>query len=86
MFVSSFEPLAKYVEENEPNTLMYQLMHSDKNLLLYNIIERYVDKERDYVGTHKSSDEFQSFRAILGDLQTLSKVKIAGESYVDVVF
>ncbi|GMI10630.1 hypothetical protein TrVE_jg2276 [Triparma verrucosa] len=84
MFVSSFAPLAKYVAENESNTLMYQLMKSDKNPLLYNIIERYADKDRDYLGTHKSSEEFQSFRAILGDMQTLSKVTISGESYLDV--
>jgi len=47
-FLESMVPYAKWVNENEPNTLEYQLMKSDKpdKGICYGIIERYADKER----------------------------------------
>ena len=63
---------------------MYQLMKSDKDPLLYNIIERYADKDRDYLGTHKSGEMFQEFRAMLGGMIERGEVSVSGESYLDV--
>ena len=81
---SIFLPYARWVQENEPNTLMYQLMKSDKTPLFYNIIERYADKERDFLGAHRGSDKFQAFREKLKAMQDDGKVVLEGESYVDI--
>jgi quinol monooxygenase YgiN len=62
---------------------MYQLMKSDKTPLFYNIIERYADKERDYLGTHRNTPQFQEFRATLKEMQEEGKVILSGESYID---
>mmetsp|Transcript_57134 Transcript_57134/g.66784 ORF Transcript_57134/g.66784 Transcript_57134/m.66784 type:complete len:115 (-) Transcript_57134:210-554(-) len=82
-FVNAASPYIDYVRLSEPNTIMYTLMKSDKNPLLYNFIERYLDKERDYIGTHRSSQQFKTFRSLLTLLQESGKVSISGNSYID---
>jgi quinol monooxygenase YgiN len=76
--------LSLYLHLAEPNTVMYTLMKSDKRPLFYNIIERYRDKDRDFVGTHRSSAQFQAFRSQLKALQDEGRAALEGESYVDV--
>ena len=41
LFISLFEPLAKYVIQHEPETLAYELSISDRNPLKIIIFERY---------------------------------------------
>ena len=84
-FKETFLPYAKFVEENEKNTLMYKLMASDKTPFLYNIIERYANKERDFLGSHRNSPQFKEFRATLKALQDEGRVEVNGESYYDVL-
>lgn len=40
IFISLFEPLAKYVVQHEPDTLAYDIAISDKNPLKVLIFER----------------------------------------------
>ena len=85
-FILHFAPLSKFVKEHEPNTTMYQLSKSDKEdvAFTYHLIERYKNKEEDYLKTHKSSEAFQKFRAILQEMMDNDEVTVAGESFVDV--
>jgi quinol monooxygenase YgiN len=84
-FLDSFIPYAAWVTKNEPNTLQYQLMKSDKTdkEFVYCIIERYADKERDFVTAHRSSPQFTEFRSVLKELQDDGLCVVCGESYVD---
>ena len=63
-----FEEFAAYIEANEPTTLAYQLMTSDKDPLTVTLFERYVDKDKAYVEIHKGSAEFAKFRPALAAL------------------
>jgi len=67
------------------NNNRYQLMKSDKEgkELVYSVLERYRDKERDFVQTHRNSPQFLEFRSILKELQDDGKVVVSGESYTD---
>ena len=82
-FLLLFAPLADYVAANEPNTLAYQVLESDNNPLQVLLLERYADKQRDYLATHKSSTEFVEFRAKLATMQEAKQVALSGQSYVD---
>ncbi len=86
LFLADYKPYAAWVKANEPGTLMYQLSKSDKEdkPLTYHIIERYADKERDFLQAHRNSPEFQQFRASLKSLQDSSRVSVVGESYSDI--
>lgn len=48
LFISLFEPLAKYVVHHEPETLAYELSVSDKNPLEIIIFERYVYRHKNF--------------------------------------
>ena len=74
--VSSF---AEWIKENEPKTLSYQLMCSDKEPLQVCILERYEDKEYAYSVAHKTSPEFFKFRPALAALEPT----IDGHSYYE---
>lgn len=65
-FLNAILPYCKWVKENEPNTLEYKLMKSDKEErgITYGILERYADKERDFLGTHRNSSQFAQFRKV----------------------
>jgi quinol monooxygenase YgiN len=74
-----FEPYAAWIHANEPTTLAYQLMTSDKDPLTATIFERYADKDEAYLKIHKGSDEFKAFRPALAALQP----EIDGHSYFE---
>lgn len=85
-----FAPLAKYVEQHEPNTLTYQAMVSEQqeeeeeeDELTVVILERYKNKDRDYLKTHKSSKAFQEFRPKLAAMEKAKQVVVVGHSYSD---
>ena len=59
---------AQWIKENEPTTLSYQLMQSDKDPLQVCILERYADKSDAYAIAHKTSPEFFKFRPALAAL------------------
>ena len=82
-FMALFAPLAEYVATHEPNTLAYQVLESDQNPLQILLLERYADKQRDYLDTHKSSTAFSDFRAKLAVMQETKQVVLSGQSYVD---
>ena len=88
VFLDSMLPYAAWVKANEPNTLTYQLMKSDKPVaekgIYYGIIERYADKERDFLGAHRNSAQFKEFRAVLKELQEEDRCEVVGDSYNDV--
>lgn len=78
-----FPPMAAYVQTHEPKTLAYQLLESDQNDTRVMILERYRDKQQDYLGTHKLSAMFQTFRAQLSQMEEAGRVVVSGQSYVD---
>ena len=47
------------------------------------LVERYVDKERDYLGTHKASSPFLQFRPKVKQMMDEGRVEMDGTSYVD---
>lgn len=74
-----WEPYAQWVHENEPTTLAYQLMTSDKDPLTVTLFERYVDKEKAYLEVHKGSEEFKAFRPQIAALEP----DMEGHSYYE---
>mmetsp|Transcript_45315 Transcript_45315/g.58069 ORF Transcript_45315/g.58069 Transcript_45315/m.58069 type:complete len:146 (-) Transcript_45315:234-671(-) len=83
IFKEEFQPLADHVRDNEPNTIAYEVLLSDKDPLRVLILERYKDKERDFLGTHKNSEPFLAFRPKLAAMQEKGLVTIDGDSFVD---
>lgn len=75
-----FGPYAKWIAENEPTTLAYELLVSDKDPLVVTIFERYADKDKAFLEIHRSSDEFKAFRPKLAALEPA----IDGHSYYEV--
>ena len=82
-FLEAFAPVARYVKENEPDTLAYEALLSDKDPLHVLVLERYRDKENAYLKVHRSSKPFLKFRPKLGELEKAGKVTIKGHSYLD---
>ena len=83
-FVEIFKPLSDYVRDFEIGTLGYKLMESDKDSLRVFILERYKDKENDFVRAHRSSEAFKTFRAQMQKMQEEKKITVvAGESYIE---
>lgn len=82
-FKRDFEPLAQYVRDYEPNTLSYEVLISDKDPLKVIILERYRDKAKDFVETHRNSGPFLEFRPKLKALQDAGFVRVDGESFYD---
>ena len=70
---------AQWMKENEPSTLSYQLMQSDKDPLQVCILERYADTSYAYAIAHKTSPEFRKFRPALAALEP----EIDGHSYFE---
>ena len=83
VFLKAFEPLANHVRDNEPDTLAYEILLSDKDPLQVLILERYRDKENAFLKIHRSSEPFLSFRPKLAELEKEGKVTISGHSYLD---
>lgn len=82
-FLGEFSKLAKYVRQNEPSTIAYELLESDQDPLRVLILERYQDKDTAYLEIHKSSEAFLEFRPKLKAMQEAGHVTIDGHSYKD---
>jgi quinol monooxygenase YgiN len=82
-FLQDISPVAKYVQEKEPDTLAYKVLFSDKDPLQVLVLERYRDKDNAYLKIHRSSQPFLEFRPKLTKLQQDGKVTISGQSYMD---
>ena len=78
--ISEWEKLADWCYENEPTLYHYEISESDKEPLRYLIYECYRTKN-DYLTTHKSSDAFITFRAILKKMQDDGVAIVSGHSY-----
>lgn len=82
-FLEDIKPLCDYIRANEPTTLAYEVMKSDKDPLVVTLMERYADKDEAYLKIHKSAKPFLVFRPKLKAMQDDGNVEISGESYVD---
>lgn len=82
-FLDDIAPLAKFVQEKEPETIAYEVLLSDKDPLRVLIMERYKDKENAYLKVHRSSQQFLEFRPKLQAMQEAGYVTVDGESYLD---
>ena len=82
-FLSDIKPLCDYIKANEPTTLAYEVMKSDKDPLMVTLMERYADKDEAYLKIHKSAKPFLEFRPKLKAVQDDGNVEISGESYLD---
>ena len=74
----TFQPLASYIVANEPTTLSYELLKSDRDPNRAAIIERYADKENAYKRVHRTSAAFRAFRPVLQEMGA----QLDGHSYV----
>jgi quinol monooxygenase YgiN len=65
-FIEIFEPLRLHSNNNEPNTLTYELLRdtSDDRTLL--ILERYTS-EHDLKVVHCSTEQYKTFLAVVGE-------------------
>jgi quinol monooxygenase YgiN len=82
-FFKDIQPLADYCKAHEPDTIAYEVLHSDKDPLQALILERYRNKETAFLQVHRSSAPFQAFRPKLKAMEDEGRVKISGDSYVD---
>ena len=78
--LDAWQSAAEYCLHNEPFLYAYEMAQSDKNPLMYTIIERYRSKE-DYLGPHRASKAFHAFRPVMRELQEGGRVVVTGESY-----
>ena len=67
-FKGIFATYVKYIQEDEPTTLSYQALYSDKEPLVVTMFERYKDKSYGYTVAHRTTPEFRTFRAALEEL------------------
>ena len=65
---------------NEPFLYAYEIAQSDQEPLKYLITERYRSKA-DYLGAHRSSSAFKTFRPRMKALQNRGDVIVTGSSY-----
>ena len=83
-FMEIFKPLARHVESYEKGTCGYKLAESDKEPLRVFIVERYIDKEKDFVQAHRSSPAFLEVRAKMAKMQQEKKITLVdGHSYIE---
>jgi len=82
-FKTIFAPLAKYVAENEPETLTYMLSESDQSPLDILILERYKSKEKSYLQIHKNGEIFKDFRARMQQMIDDKRLTVSGNSYIE---
>ena len=68
---------------NEPFLYSYEVSQSDKDPLQYIIVERYRSKA-DYVGAHRRSTAFHTFRPQMKALQDAGEVIVTGASFNEV--
>jgi quinol monooxygenase YgiN len=82
-FLVDIAPLCQYVHDHEPDTIAYQVLHSDIDPLRVLILERYRDKENAFLTIHRHSIPFLEFRPKLQAMQEAGHVTVQGESYLD---
>eukprot|EP00322_Chrysochromulina_rotalis_P003454 CAMPEP_0115872700 /NCGR_PEP_ID=MMETSP0287-20121206/23571_1 /TAXON_ID=412157 /ORGANISM="Chrysochromulina rotalis, Strain UIO044" /LENGTH=115 /DNA_ID=CAMNT_0003327649 /DNA_START=36 /DNA_END=383 /DNA_ORIENTATION=- len=80
--LSAWSKAASYCLENEPFLYTYEVAQSDKDNLSYVILERYRSKA-DYIGAHRRSPAFKVFRPVMREMQDRGKVKVSGDSYIE---
>ena len=80
-FTAGFKEYQAYVRNNEPYTLQFEMARSDQSEKRLMVIERYFNKDRDYLKTHRKSFEFTSWRSRVADWEQKGLVKITGESF-----
>jgi len=78
-FKGLFAGFAAWVRANEPFTLSYDVLQSDKDALKVMIVERYATRG-DYAEGHRTSAEFLAFRAKLKAME--ATYTMTGDSYV----
>lgn len=78
-FLALFEPYAQFIKENEPTTLAYEVLVSDKDPKVVTMFERFKDREYAYNVAHKTTPEFRKFRAALTELAP----ELDGHSYYE---
>lgn len=79
-FIELFKPLAEHVEANEPGTMSYRLLESDKTPNRLFIFERYINK--DYLSTiHNKSAPFLTFFENFQQLAGKGSATIEFETY-----
>jgi len=62
-FFKHFQPVIEHVQQNEPDTIMYQIYNDRKDSNKVVIIERY--KSQDALKKHGQSEPFKKFGAVL---------------------
>ena len=76
-FLSFFTPYAQWIRDNEPTTLAYDVLLSDKDPKRCTIFERYADKDNAWAKIHRSTEQFQAFRPKLAAMNPT----VDGHSY-----
>eukprot|EP00854_Cymbomonas_tetramitiformis_P026855 gene26855-33012_t len=80
-FLKDARVVARHCRRYEPETLMYEVLQSEKDPLKLQFLERYANKDDSYLTKHKSSQPFKTFREKLQNLQESGKVAITGNGY-----
>ena len=80
-FTVGFKDYQAYVRKHEPYTLQFEMSRSDQSERRLMVIERYENKDRDYLETHRKSLEFISWRSRVADWEQKGLVNITGESF-----
>ena len=81
--VEAWAECADWCRKHEARSLWhYEIARSDKNALKYSIHERYRSLE-DYLGFHKSSPAYTTFRPKMQALQDAGELKVSGSSYYE---
>jgi len=74
---------AEWCRKHEARSLWhYEIAQNDKNALKYSIYERYRSLE-DYLGFHKSTEAYRTFRPKMQALQDAGELKVSGSSYYE---
>lgn len=82
-FTVGFKDYQAYVRKHEPYTLRFEMSRSDQSERRLMVIERYANKDRDYLKTHRKSLEFISWRSRVADWEQKGLVNITGESFLE---
>ena len=80
-FIVGFKDYQAYLHKHEPHTLQFEMSRSDQSERRLMVIERYANKDRDYLETHRKSLEFISWRSRVADWEQKGLVNIIGESF-----
>lgn len=83
-YLKDIAPLAEYVRNQEPDTLAYDVLCSDKDPLQVVLMERYRSKQKAYLEVHCSSAPFRAFQPIFQRmLDNKGQVTMSRHSYYE---